>query len=55
MNWRAKEEKGKSMVYVLYALPLAKRQSQDEVTLNSEEIKPVALSIVKLCLPGGIN
>ena len=32
-----------------------KGMSQDEVMSNSEEIKPVALSIVKLCLAGGIQ
>ena len=29
--------------------------SQAEATLNNEEIKPVALSIVELCLAGGIS
>jgi len=29
--------------------------SRDEAMLSSEEIKPVALSIVELCLAEGIN
>ena len=29
--------------------------SQDELASNSEEIKPIALSIFKLCLAGGIG
>ena len=29
--------------------------SRDEATLNSEKIKPMALSIVKLCLAEGIS
>ena len=32
-----------------------KGTSRDEATSNSEEIKPIALSIVKLCLDGGIS
>ena len=28
---------------------------QDEVTSNSEEIKHIALSIVEICLAGGIS
>jgi len=32
-----------------------KGTSQDEVTLNSEEIKPVAVAIIKLCLSEGIS
>ena len=35
------------MMCVLYVLWLA---SRDEVMSNSEEIKPIASSIVKLCL-----
>jgi len=32
-----------------------KGTSQDEATLSSEEIKPVALSIVELCSAEGIS
>ena len=32
-----------------------KGTSRDEATLNSEKIKPVALSIVELCLAEGIS
>ena len=39
---------------VSYILKLMNDTSQDKVTLSSEEIKHVALSIVKLCLAGGI-
>ena len=42
------------MMHVLYVLWYAKRHVR-EVTLNSEKIKPVALAIIKLCLPKGIN
>jgi len=41
-----------SMVHALYILWLA---SWDEVISNSEEIKPVASSIVELCLTEGIS
>ena len=29
--------------------------SQDEAALNSEEIKPIALAVTKLCLSEGIS
>ena len=32
-----------------------KGTSPDEATLNSEEIKPVAIAVVKLCLSEGIR
>ena len=32
-----------------------KSTSQDEVLLNSEEIKPIALAVIELCLSEGIN
>jgi len=32
-----------------------KRRSLDEATLNSEEIKPVAIAIIELCLSEGIS
>ena len=50
---RHKGDKGKSMMRALYVLRYAKRHSQDEATLNSEKIKPIALAVVKLCLPEG--
>ena len=51
-----KQDKGKkSMICALYVLWLAKSKSRDEATLNSEKIKPVALSIVELCLAEGIS
>jgi len=40
---------------VLELLWLAKSTSRDEVTLVSEEIKPVAIAIIKLRLSGGIS
>ena len=45
------------MMCVLYVLWLVKRHimAWDEVTFNSEEIKSIALSIVELCLAGGIS
>ena len=36
-----------------YGMP--KGMCQDEVTLNSEKIKPVALAVFELCLPEGIE
>ena len=49
------KDKGKSMMHVFYILQLAKGASRDEATSNSEEIKPVALSIVELHLAEGIS
>jgi len=43
------------MVRILYALWLEKGTSWDEVTLSSEEIKPIALSAVELRLAEGIS
>ena len=34
---------------------VGEKMTLDEATLNSEEIKPVALSIVELCLAEGIR
>ena len=39
----------------LEMLQLTKSTSPDEATLNSEEIKPVALAIIKLSLSEGIS
>ena len=43
------------MICVLHILWLAKGMSWEEAMSISEEIKPVALSIVELCLAGGIS
>jgi len=43
------------MMQALELLWLAKGTSWDEVTLISEEIKPVAITIIKLCLSKGIS
>ena len=43
------------MMHVIYVLRLAKGTSWDETTLNNEDIKTVALSIVELYLVGDIS
>jgi len=43
------------MMLAMKLLHLAKGTSPDEAMSNSEEIKPVALSIVELCLAEGIS
>ena len=48
---RTKVSFGRSMTR---ALELVKRHTWDEALLNSEEIKPIALVIIKLCLTEGI-
>jgi len=45
---RTKLSFGRTMMQAMELLRLAKRP--DEATLNSEEIKPVAIAIIKLCL-----
>jgi len=50
-----KEDKGITMMLAMWLLWLAKGTSQDEAMLSSEESKPVALSIVELCLAEGIS
>ena len=45
----------RSMMWALELLQLAKSTSQDEATLISEEIKPIALAVFKLCLSDGIS
>ena len=52
-KWDTKEDKSKSMVCTLYIRQCAKRHLA--TMLNNEKIKPVALSIVELCLAGGIR
>ena len=47
---------GKTMMQALKLLRLMKRHvSRDEATLISEEIKPVAITIIELLLSEGIN
>jgi len=46
---------GRTMMQALGLLHLAKRQSTDEGTLNSEEIKLLAMAIIKLHLSEGIS
>jgi len=43
------------MMQALELLRLAKNRSPDKATLNSEEIKPVAIAIIELRLPEGIR
>jgi len=43
------------MMWALELLWLAKGTSRDKVMLNSEEIKPVAIAIIKLHLSEGIS
>jgi len=50
---KTKEDKGKSMIHALNILQ--RGMSWDKVLLSSEEIKPIALSIVELCLAEGIS
>jgi len=39
----------------LELLQLMKGTSRDKAILNSEEIKPVTITIIELCLSDGIN
>ena len=50
-----KEDKSESMMHVLHVQWLAKRHIRMKQHQKSEKIKHVALSIVKLCLAGGIS
>ena len=55
-SWNTKEDKDKCMHdTVLYVLQLAKRHISRQNHVNSEEIKPIALYIVELCLTGDIS
>ena len=40
---------------MIQLLQLAKGMSRDEAMLNSEEINPIALAIIELCLSEGIS
>ena len=46
---------GRTMMQALELLWLAKGTPRDEATLNSEEIKPVAIAIIELRLSEGIS
>ena len=48
-KWDTKEDKGKSMMRALCIVVCQKGMSLDEVTSDSEKIKPVALAINELC------
>jgi len=50
-----REDKGSTMMPCMWLLQLVKSTSLDEATSSSEEIKPVALSIVELCLAESIS
>ena len=43
------------MMQALELLRLQKDTSRDEATLNSEEIKPIALAVIELRLSEGIS
>jgi len=47
--WRTKVSFGRTMMQELELFWLGKGTSQDEATLNSEEIKSVPLAIIELC------
>ena len=40
---------------MMQALERRKGTSPDEATLNSEEIKPVAIAVIELCFSEGIR
>ena len=55
-EWDTKEDAGKSVKNALYVQWYAKRHTyQAEVTLNSEKIKLVALTVIELPLSEGIS
>ena len=43
------------MMLAMWLLQLAKGTHRDEALLSSEEINPILLSIVELCLDEGIS
>ena len=53
-EWSTKEDIGKSMKNALYVLWCAGAK-RDEVTSNSEKMKPVAIAVIKLHLFEGIS
>ena len=54
-EWNAKEVTGKSMKNVLYILQCTKGTSWVKAMSNSEKIKPIALTVIELCLSEGIS
>ena len=50
---------GRTMMQAMELLRLAKSTSPDKATLNSEEIKPVAIAIIELrlseCISKGVS
>ena len=52
---KKKEDKGSTVMLAMWLLCLAKSTSRDEAMSSSEEINPIALSIVQLCLAEGIS
>ena len=49
------ENKGNFCKTMMQSLERRKSTSRDEVTLNSEKIKPVAIAIIELRLSEGIS
>ena len=54
-EWDTKEDSGKSMKNALYVLWYAKGTCRAEATLNSENLKPIALAVIKSRLSEGIS
>ena len=54
-EWDTKEDTGKSMKNALYVLQYAKCTRLAEATSNGEEIKPIALAVIKLHLSEGTS
>ena len=52
---RTKVSFGRTMMWALELLRLQKGTSRDKATLNSEEIKPIALVVIELYLSEGIS
>jgi len=49
-TWNIKENKGKSIIRILYLLQLMIRYVLGQSNINQRKINPIALSIVELCL-----
>ena len=56
-KWRTKENKGKLWQNhdPNTGAAVVGEKAQNQATLNSEEIKPVAITIIELCLSEGIS
>jgi len=52
---RTKVSFGRTVMQALEPQRLAKSTSRDEATVNSEQIKPIALAVIELCLSEGIS